>query len=122
MKYSARKWNLVELLRATVPASDTQRLCLRTTTIVHAVAGKRCPTTDAVTVQPMRKILIRSCKTKSSYGAKPPLSHAWELGSTSINRGKRFTDERLVRCALMSALPKRVSKDLVNPVGDGIVR
>lgn len=102
---------------------------MRTTTIVHAVAGKRCPTTDAVTVQPMRKILIRSCKTKSSYGAKPPLSHAWELGSISINRGKRFTDERLVHyvhiCVHyvhMCVRSKRVSKDLVNPVGDGIVR
>ena len=95
---------------------------MRTTTIVHAVAGKRCPTTDAVTVQPMRKKLLMPCKTKSSYGAKPPLSHAWELGSISVNGGKRFTDERLVHRAHMSALPKRVSKDLVNPVGDGIVR
>ena len=69
---------------------------MRTTTIVHAVAGKRCPTTDVVTVQPMRKILVKSCKTLSSYGAKPPIAHAWELGSTSVNDGKRFTDERLV--------------------------
>ena len=79
-----------------MPVRNTQRLCLRTTTIVHAVAGKRCPTTDVVTVHPMRKILAKSCRTLSSYGAKPPISHAWELGSISINGGKRFTDERLV--------------------------